>query len=387
VTVDGGLGNISVQGGTLTFTATASAPQNSLGDPGTTIMVFTNAALTLDTIGNIPTKNIVLTNGGTFKSSGTNVFSSQLTLTGAANNTVSVGTGAQLTITTPIIGPGGLSKNGSSTLFLTASNTYSGNTVVSGGTLALYGGGSDGAIASSASINVTSGAILDVSGRSDQTLTVANGQTLSGGAGTNGPGVINGLVNVSASGIFAPGIAPTNTGVLSISSNLTLAGASVMKLNVQAGTNDQASAFNISYGGTLTITNYAGTLAAGNSFQLFVATNYSSSFTITNLPALVGGLAWSNSLAIDGRITVVSTSGPPVPPYITSINLSGTSLVINGTNGSAGQQFTVLSSTNLTLPLASWTPVSTNTFSGGNFSVTNTLSTIAPQSFFIIRLP
>jgi autotransporter-associated beta strand protein len=386
VTVDTGLSNIIVQAGTFTVTATASAPQNSLGDPNGLITVQTNAQLTLDSIGTIPTKDIVLTNGGTFKSSGTNTFNSQLTTTGAANNIISVNTGAQLTVTTPIVGPGGISKNGSSTLFLNAANTYIGTTVVSGGTLALYGGGFDGSIASSTNINVTSGATLDVSGRSDQMLTVANGQTLSGGVGTNGPGVINGIVIVPAAAILAPG-GTTNTGVLSISSNLTLNGSTVMKLNAQAGTNDQVSAANISYGGTLTVTNVAGTLAAGNSFQLFIATNnYSNAFTVTNLPTLAAGLSWSNSLALDGKVTVVS-SAPPPQPYITSVSFVGTTLIINGTNGTSGQQFEVFASTNLSVALSNWTSISTNTFTGNSFSVTNTISPTPPRSFFIIRLP
>ncbi len=389
VMIDTGLENISVQGGNLTISATATAPQNSLGDTTATITVFTNASVTFDTIGNIPGKNVVLTNGGTLKSSATNTFSSQLTVTGAANNTISAGSGSQLTVTTPIVGPGSLSKNGSGFLFLGAASTYGGGTVVSGGTLALYGNAVDGSIANSTNINVTAGGILDVSGRSDDTLTLAIGQTLSGGAGTNGPGVINGILIAGASTIVAPGTGTTNTGSLTVTSNATLQGTTVMKLNAGGGANDQLGAFALTYGGSLTVTNFQGTITNGQTFQLFVSSNgiyNAGTFGSVTLPTATG-LTWTNNLAVNGSITAGVASTAPAQPYITSVHLSGTSLVINGTNGTAGLQFEVLTSTNVNTPLASWTSISTNTFSSGNFSVTNTVTSSALQNFFILRVP
>lgn len=388
VTIDTGVENINVENGGLTVTASASAPQNSLGDPSATVTVFTNATFTVDTIGNLPGKNIVLTNGGTFKSNATNVFTSQLTLAGPANDTIVVGTSDLLTITTPIIGTGGLSKNGSSTLFLNAANTYSGPTVVSGGTLALYSGGSDGSISDSTNVNVTSGAILDVSGRSDGTLTLASGQTLAGGFGTNGPGSINGILVVSAGATLSPGVAPTNTGVLAVSSNATLRGATIMKLSASPGANDELGAYAITYGGSLLVTNIQGTITNGQTFQLFVASNgvYSAgSFSSVTLPAATG-LTWVNNLGTSGSITANVVSSTPAQPHITSVSLSGTTLIISGTNGTAGFQYEVLSSTNVATPLSSWTSIATNTFLSGNFSVTNTVN-VGPQSFFILRIP
>ena len=385
VTVDTGLGNINVQAGTLTFTATATAPQNSLGDSSKTATVFTNGTLTLDTIGNIPGKNFVLTNGGTLRCSSTNTLGYPVTLTGAANNTISVGSGAQFTITSAIGGGGGFSKNGVGPLFLTASNTYSGRTVVSGGTLALYGGGFDGTINFSTNINVNSGATVDVSGRSDGTLTVASSQTLTGGLGTNGPGTINGLLVVGALATLSPG-GSTNMGTLNVTSNLTLQGATVMKISATNG-NDQIDAAGITYGGSLVVTNISGAVTNGQSFQLFVATTgYSLNFSSVTLPSATG-LTWTNTLAVNGTITAgVVPSGPPLQPIITSISLSGTSLVISGTNGTATFQFVLLNSTNLMLPLSQWTPVVTNPFTGGSWSTTNTVNSSAPQEFYMLNV-
>jgi len=388
VTVDTGLGNIDVQAGSLTFTATASAPLNSLGNSSATATVFSNAMLTLDTIGTVPAKNFVLNNGGTLKSSGTNTLNSPVTLSGAANNTISVGTGAQFTITSAIGGGGGFSKNGSSVLFLTANNTYSGNTVVSGGTLALYGGGSDGSISSSLNVNINSGSTIDVSGRSDGTLTLASGQTLIGGFGTNGAGTVNGILVAGGGSTLAPGTGTTNIGTLSAVSNATLQGAAILKISATNG-NDQLDAAAITYGGTLVVTNFSGAVTNGQSFQLFVATNgiyNAGTFSSVTLPSATG-LTWTNNLTVNGTITAGVVTGPPAQPQITSVSLSGTSLVISGTNGTAGLQFEVLTSTNVALALTNWTSIATNTFGSGNFSVTNTVNPSVPQNFYILRVP
>ena len=132
---------------------------SSLGNSSATVTVFTNATFTLDTIGTIPGKNFVLTNGGILKCSSTNTMSDTVFLTGAGQNAITVNSGSQFNITGLISGPGSLTKNGSAFLYLSTAESYTGNTVISGGILALYqnGGGSDGSIASSASISVRLG--------------------------------------------------------------------------------------------------------------------------------------------------------------------------------------------------------------------------------------
>jgi hypothetical protein len=200
--------------------------------------------------------------------------------------------------------------------------------VVSGGTLALYGGG-DGSISSSVNINVTSGATLDVSGRSDGTFTLAGGETLSGGTGTNGPGVINGSLVANVSSFIAPGNAPTNTGALTVSGSATLHGTTTMKLNASTGTNDRLNANSITYGGSLMVTNIPGTFTSGQVFQLFFATNgnytagaFSGGVVLPSAP----GLTWANRLAIDGTIVVLSAL--PTTPTNVSYSVSGSTLTL-----------------------------------------------------------
>jgi hypothetical protein len=159
-----------------------------------------------------------------------------------------------------------------------------------------------------------------------------------------------------------------------------------MKISAANG-NDQICAAAITYGGTLVVTNFSSSITNGQSFQLFVATNgYSGTFSGgVTLPSATG-LTWTNTLATDGRITAGVFTGPPPQPVITLISLSGTSLVIRGTNGSASATYYVLNSTNVTLPLSQWTPILTNTFHGeGNFNATNTVDPNAPQNFYILK--
>ena len=62
---------------------------------------------------------------------------------------------------------------------------------------------------------------------------------------------------------------------------------------------------------------------------------------------------WINSLPLNGSADVPGFSG---------ITLGGTNLILNGTNGWPGQNYFVLTSTNVMLPLASWNRLATNPF-------------------------
>jgi hypothetical protein len=92
---------------------------------------------------------------------------------------------------------------------------------------------------------------------------------------------------------------------------------------------------------------------------------------------------------INSTIERIVYTGPPAPtPRITEITLSGSELVIRGTNGTANQGFSVLASTNLTLPTTSWPTVASGHFdANGNFAVTNSIDPNLPQSFYRVQTP
>ena len=100
------------------------------------------------------------------------------------------------------------------------------------------------------------------------------------------------------------------------------------------------------------------------------------------------GLIVTNSLGL-----TLSGSGPAItissPPAITGISLSGSNLVIAGSNGFSGITYYVLTSTNLALPRSQWTPVATNVWSAnGNFSLTvsNGVNGSVPQQFYLFQV-
>ena len=188
-----------------------------------------------------------------------------------------------------------LQKTGASTWTLTAASTYSGATTVSGGTLLINGsiGGS--------------------------TVSVQSGATLGGSGSIGVP------VTVQLGGTLAPG---TSIGTLTLTSNLTLQGKAVMEVarNGAVLANDRISGVvTNTYGGTLIVTN-TGTsaLQAGDSFKLFSSAVYLGAFTNIVYPT---GYTWTNSLAVDGTVSVVAVSGPPTLKY----TFSGSSLTFTWT--------------------------------------------------------
>ena len=175
---------------------------------------------------------------------------------------------APVTFSNVISGPGGfyLNQYGGFPLVFAAANTYQGVTDIrSGMVLALIGNGS---IAGSTNISLAASAALDVSGRSDQTLTLVSGQTLQGN------GTVKGDLSVGANAAVSPGGANA-IGTLTVTNAINLSGTTAMEVNKTAATKDQLNCTGtITYGGTLNVTNLAGTLAAGDSFKLFNAGTY-----------------------------------------------------------------------------------------------------------------
>jgi Tfp pilus assembly protein PilX len=74
-------------------------------------------------------------------------------------------------------------------------------------------------------------------------------------------------------------------------------------------------------------------------------------------------------------------------PTITSIAVSGPTLAITATNGPANGPFTFLATADITLPLAQWSPVLTNSFDGSGAInlVTNAVDPAKPHQFYILR--
>ena len=261
---------------------------------------------------------LAISNGGTLRN-GASASTSKLTLY-AANLLTLVNSNAFFEVTQPdgvlaisgaIAGAGSLVKTGPGVLDLLSNNTYTGATMVTGGTLALI---DPAAITNSLAIHLAAGAVFDVTARADQTLTLAAGQTLLG------IGSVNGSLVAPAGSTVAPG-APMGT--LFVSNSVTLGGNLLLSLNRTnaPATSSLGSALGtITYGGTLAVTNTGPALQVGDSFQLFPSAV--TAFTAINLPATDASgnvYTWDNRVAVDGSIKVLAVQ-PPV--NLTPINLS-----------------------------------------------------------------
>jgi autotransporter-associated beta strand protein len=276
-----------------------------------------------------------------------------------------------------ISGSGMLVQAGDGVLTLTNVHTYSGATLIEAGTLALAG---DGSIASSASIHIGTGAMLDVSGQSSGGATLGPGQTLSGQGNVKGDVVIGNGARMLPGDVL---------GVLTFSNALILEAAStnVFEIGVAPVAHDQVRVLgNLTCGGTLVVTNVSGgEFAAGDSFKLFDATGYSGSFGPQVLPPLPNGLLWdSSALATDGVLAVAAAT----PPAIHSFGLLGDGRFRLDFSGTTDQVYEVRATTNLALtPVANWMLLGTGTFNGSAVVFDDLQATNFSQRYYLIRLP
>ena len=327
--------SIVVNGGTL---AAATGSQASGNGPFNTLPTVTlNGGTLTSANGAFPSvqsfnlKGDILVTGSTpstINTTGTPALLNGIHLSKAGGvnfNVADVSAGVDLTVSAPLIagavggvnaGPGVLIKSGPGTMALTTTNSYTGDTTIQAGTLALTGTGS----VASGLIDVTSGGTFDVSAISftlggTQTLK-ANGLvtgvvTTSAGSVVTGSGTIDG--NLLVGGNLAPGNSP---GTLTLTNdNLVLGSASTGTFEL-GGTApsayDRVVGINsLTLDGLITVS-YTGGFnpIAGNSFDLFDFTSVDASgFNVATdlvLPGLDSSLSWDTSaFTTSGVIAVV----------------------------------------------------------------------------------
>lgn len=250
-----------------------------------------------------------------------------------------------------------LHKVGAAKLTLTGDSTYTGGTIVSNGTLF---------------ISNTSG-----SGTGTGSVTVKSGATL-GGSGT-----IGGPTTIENGATLTPGDA---IGTLSFGGNLTLQ-SSAKSVYALGTSSDQVIVGGVlTAAGTIDITAAAG-FGAGT-YTLFTSSGGLIIGTL-QLGTLPGGFNYALNTGTPGQIRLVVTSiAPATPPSFTNAIVSGGSFIAGGTGGTLGGTYYVVSSTNLTLPIGSWSRFTTNNFdSAGNFAFTNTMAPGVPQLYYRLQLP
>ena len=288
-------------------------------------------------------------NGGTLKSAaGGATFMQGLTRANIRNFGAKIDTaGASVTIGQALLHSaisgdnatdGGLTKSGAGILTLGNTNTFTGTTIINTGALALS---SSGSIANSRSISVAGGAVFDVSAVIGG-FALGAAQTLSGNGSVNGAIIINGTISPGNSGA---------TGMLTLSNAPVLNGVTLIKINRNNGApqNDQIvlPSSGITYGGTLTVNNIGASLTAGDSFQIFSASNCHGAFTTLNLPSLGAGLAWNTNALTNGFLSVIATVGP----QFGGLNQTGDGNFHFAGAGAAGVTYELDAATNLAPPI------------------------------------
>jgi autotransporter-associated beta strand protein len=196
------------------------------------------------------------------------------------------------------------------------------------------------------------------------TLTLASGSTYSGVIAGNVALVENGLgnnLNLAGTNAYT-GNTTVNSGSLELGQP-TLAASSTVKIA-------SGATLQLDFSVTNTV---AALVLNGVSQPLGV-------YNSTTTPAYITG---SGSLQ-------VAVTGPGVftnPTGITGISLSGANIVLNATNGQAGDAYYLLATTNLTLPRKQWTAVATNVLTGNGtytFIGTNVITPGVKQQFYIL---
>lgn len=239
-----------------------------------------------------------------------------------------------LTLNTPRTGTDGLKLHGSGTLILGSANDFSGDVVVTQGTLQL---GAAGAMPFGAPVTLASGTTLNLAGYA---ATLGRLE----GAGNISLGAAKLTLAQTTSSTYSGAISGTggliknNAGALTFTGTHSYSGATAISagqfvLNGSAA----SSAFTITGGilsgnatvGGLTLAN-GGTLSPGNSPGAIYAGNTSwqgggtFAFEINQRDGTAGGPAGWDLLAVTGSLTITATSANPFTVGLSTLTFSNT---------------------------------------------------------------
>ena len=323
---------------------------NALGTGGPTDTTTVNSGAVLGYYGAYTVPEKIIFNGGSLASE-----NNDTTFTGPITMNVdtvvnAVAGGHDITITGPIDGAGGLTKNGTSTLTLTGGNTYGGTTTINAGTLSVSDVADNG-LAS----NLGAGTTVAVNGNSVLQFTGAAADatdrtiTLSGSSGANSP-----RIDVSNTGGDLQLVGATISG-----SGQTLGKIGAGTLTLGTGTSTSGTLSQLfAAGGNLTIN--------GNA-----SVNTSNMLVGANDAFIVGGGSGTLNIQDTATLTTANlrmgehSAGPAQTNFV---NQSGGTVTVTGASGNIGD-------TSGAFRIAHWgNETSTYNLSGGNLNITSDLS-------------
>ncbi|MDH1252721.1 Ig-like domain-containing protein [Comamonas thiooxydans] len=318
-------------GGTLALTSTSNEANMSGA------ITVTAGTLQVSNDDHLSSGTLTL-NGGTLTNNSTAFTIDNAIVLGAAGGTINIGGGGgttQVGLTGVISGSGSLTKNGQGILQLDGSNTYTGATNVSAGTLIANHANALGTLVGATT--VSSGATVRIAGG----LTIGEAFTVSG----TGKQV----------GVNSFGALHLNSGSSTLSGNITLAGdadisaASGATLTLSGALGGGGFNLNKTDAGTLALANTgneagltggttisAGTLSIGSDDQLAAGTLTLNGGTL----ALTGATTVDNAINLAATSTVSASANATLSGNIIGtgdLTKSGAStLTLSGTNNFAG---------------------------------------------------
>ncbi len=241
----------------------------------------------------------------------------------------------------------GLTKSGAGTMVLGGVNTYTGGTVLTGGTLRL---GTDDAIADLSTVNISGGAVFDVNGFTDAiaSLTGVAGTTLRLGAGTLTTGGANSSTTFAGTITGSGGLTKVGTGTLTLSGNSP---AYTGQTTVNGGTvlvtaNQGNAAVVVNAGGTLGGTGTVGPVTVNGGIV-------TPGLSPGRLTVNGDGVAGTRDVTFDANSTFVTeingtTAGTQYDQLTVngSANLGNATLLTSfGFNANVGDSFTLVTTT------------------------------------------
>ena len=337
-------GSNTLTGGLVVSSGTVEA--RSLGALGNAPIVVSGGELQLIYSIDFVAPSLTLAGGVLHGVGGYGTFEGLVVLTN--DSTINVDSGARLTLNnaTGIAGAGyNLTLGSAGTLVLAGTNNAWSSVTINSGTLQI-GNGTNGSLAGglvtvsgtlafdtsvnllvtnsiggSGLINQLGGGIITVTGD----LSSFSGTTTVSNGGFGGITTMAGPVSVLPGATLAPGT-PSDIGTLTVNSDLTLGGNVLAKVNKSlAQSNDLVTvsgALANTNNGTVTVTNLGSALKTGDRFVLFSqAVTGGDTLTVTG-----GGVVWTNYLATDGSIVVVSTNTVVLYTTNLSCHVSGGNL-------------------------------------------------------------
>jgi len=184
-------------------------------------------------------------NGITVTNNFTYTISAPVVLSGP--NLWIVMTNSSLQVSGPITGTNSITKTGGGVAIVTGTNSYSGETIVSNGTLAVRGAG---LITNTPSIDIATNAILDVSNHTNGSLTLVNGQIV------QGDGTISGNLIMGGGSALSPGA--DSVGTLTFLNDLVVSNGVTLQYDLGINSDLTVVSSNLTLGGTLNINDAGG---------------------------------------------------------------------------------------------------------------------------------